>query len=85
MVSYDGLKQILREKGMTKTDLCTALGIYSRTVAKDFPNGRSGGLPGIWNVTRNGFAARSPEIRSFRSFVRKKRQGSPAGCIMNCR
>ena len=34
MVSYDGLKQILREKGMTKTDLCTALGISSRTVAK---------------------------------------------------
>ena len=34
MVSYDGLKQILREKWMTKTDLCTALGISSRTVAK---------------------------------------------------
>ena len=34
MVSYDGLKEQLRARGMKKTDLSIALGISSRTIAK---------------------------------------------------
>ena len=34
MISYDGLYEQLRNKGITKTDLTVALGISSRTIAK---------------------------------------------------
>lgn len=34
MVSYDGLYELLRNKGITKTDLTVAIGISSRTIAK---------------------------------------------------
>jgi DNA-binding Xre family transcriptional regulator len=34
MYSYDGLKTILKEKGLTKTALAVELGISSRTIAK---------------------------------------------------
>lgn len=34
MISYDGLYEQLRSKGITKTDLTKALGISSRTIAK---------------------------------------------------
>ena len=40
MVSYEGLSQILRDRKMTKTDLSTALGISSRTIAKIGKNER---------------------------------------------
>ncbi len=34
MISYDGLYEQLRKKGITKTDLTSAIGISSRTIAK---------------------------------------------------
>ena len=34
MISYDGLERRLRDKGLTKTGMGTALGISSRTIAK---------------------------------------------------
>ena len=34
MFSYDGLYEQLQKKGITKTDLTSALGISSRTIAK---------------------------------------------------
>ena len=34
MISYDGLYEHLRKKGITKTDLTSAIGISSRTIAK---------------------------------------------------
>lgn len=34
MVSYDGLYEQLKQKGITKTDLTTEIGISSRTIAK---------------------------------------------------
>ena len=34
MISYDGLNEQLRKKGITKTDLTSAIGISSRTIAK---------------------------------------------------
>ena len=34
MISYEGLNQKLKNKGVTKTDLTTELGISSRTIAK---------------------------------------------------
>ncbi len=34
MISYDGLVEQLRKKGITKTDLTSAIGVSSRTIAK---------------------------------------------------
>ena len=34
MLSYDGLNEQLRKKGITKTDLTSEIGISSRTIAK---------------------------------------------------
>ena len=34
MISYDGLYEQLRRKGITKTDLTSEIGISSRTIAK---------------------------------------------------
>ncbi|MER2026815.1 MAG: helix-turn-helix domain-containing protein, partial [Lachnospiraceae bacterium] len=34
MISYDGLYEQLRRKGITKTDLTSKIGISSRTIAK---------------------------------------------------
>ncbi len=34
MLSYDGLEKVLKEKGITKTELSTELGLSTRTIAK---------------------------------------------------
>ena len=34
MISYEGLQKQLQQKGVTRSDLVTALGISSRTIAK---------------------------------------------------
>ena len=34
MISYNGLEKRLQEKGITRSDLTTLLGISSRTIAK---------------------------------------------------